>query len=83
MIASTKVTEQAESRWAKIVERFRAACVLYKEGDEGESRRIIKEELPGLIRSWTKLLPHNIRFTCYCSPHPSQPYLEGERHKYV
>ena len=47
MIASTKVSEQVESRWAKIVERFRAACVLYKEGDEGESRRIIKEELPG------------------------------------
>ena len=61
MIASTKVTEQAESRWAKIVERFRAACVLYKEGDEGESRRIIKEELPGLIRSWIKLLPSSLK----------------------
>ena len=61
MIASTKVTEQAESRWVKVVERFRAACVLYKEGDEGESRRIIKEELPGLIRSWIKLLPSSLK----------------------
>ena len=61
MIASTKVTEQAESRWAKIVERFRADCVLYKEGDEVESRRIIKEELPGLIRSWIKLLPSSLK----------------------
>mgnify|MGYP001173523818 FL=1 len=61
MIASTKVTEQAENRWAKIVERFRAACVLYKEGDESESRRIIKEELPALIRSWIKLLPSSLK----------------------
>lgn len=61
MIASTKVSEQVESRWAKIVERFRAACVLYKEGDEGESRRIIKEELPGLIRAWIKLLPSSFK----------------------
>ena len=61
MIASTKVTEQAESRWTKIVERFRTACVLFKEGDEGESRRIIKEELPALIRSWIKLLPSALK----------------------
>jgi len=61
MIASSKVTEQAESRWTKIVERFRSACVLYKEGDEAESRRIIKEELPELIRSWIKLLPSSLK----------------------
>lgn len=61
MIASSKVTEQAESRWTQIVERFRAACVLYKEGDETESRRIIREELPKLIRAWIKLLPSSLK----------------------
>jgi len=61
MIASSKVTEQAGNRWTKIVEYFRSACVLYKEGDEAESRRIIKEELPELIRSWIKLLPSSLK----------------------
>ncbi len=57
MIASGKVTEQAENRWTEIVERFRAACVLHRENRETESKRIIKEELPELIKAWIKLLP--------------------------
>lgn len=57
MIASIKVTEEAESRWTLIVERFRSACVLYREGCNIESRRIIKDELPELIRAWIQLLP--------------------------
>jgi len=61
MIASSKVTEQAESRWTLIVERFRSACILHREGQETESRRIIKEELPDLIKSWIKLLPTSLK----------------------
>ncbi len=61
MIASSKVTEQAESRWKLIVERFRAACILHREKRESESRRIIKEELPDLIKSWIKLLPSSLK----------------------
>ncbi len=61
MIASSKVTEQAESRWKLIVERFRAACILHREKRESESRRIIKEELPDLIKSWIKLLPTSLK----------------------
>lgn len=57
MIASSKVTEKAENRWTLIVERFRNACILYREGSNIESRRIIKDELPELIRNWIKLLP--------------------------
>ena len=61
MIASTKVTEQAENRWTLIVERFRSACILYREGCHVESRRIIKDELPELIRAWIKLLPPSLK----------------------
>lgn len=61
MIASSKVTEQAESRWTLIVERFRSACILHREGQEAESRRIIKVELPDLIKSWIKLLPTSLK----------------------
>lgn len=61
MIASSKVTEQAESRWTLIVERFRAACIQHREKRETESRRIIKEELPELIKSWIKLLPTSLK----------------------
>ncbi len=61
MIASSKVTEQAERRWTDIVERFRTACILHREGQEAESRRIIKEEMPGLIKSWIKLLPPSLK----------------------
>lgn len=61
MIASSKVTEQAESRWKLIVERFRTACILHREKREAESRRIIKEELPELIKSWIKLLPTSLK----------------------
>tara|TARA_B110000037_G_scaffold197627_1_gene235887 strand:+ start:8457 stop:9053 length:597 start_codon:yes stop_codon:yes gene_type:complete len=57
MIASIKVTEKAENRWTLIVERFRSACVLYRKGCNIESRRIIKDELPELIRAWIQLLP--------------------------
>ena len=48
MIASMKVTEKAQERWDAIVDRFRAACILHRNGQEWESRRIVKEELPGL-----------------------------------
>ncbi len=61
MIASSKVTEQAENRWTLIVERFRAACILHRENRETESRRVIKEELPELIKSWIKLLPTSLK----------------------
>ena len=61
MIASTKVTENAESRWKLIVERFRGACLLYREGSNIESRRIIRDELPDLIRDWIKLLPRSLK----------------------
>ncbi|OUW17284.1 MAG: hypothetical protein CBD18_05010 [Opitutales bacterium TMED158] len=61
MIASTKVTEHAENRWTLIVERFRNACILYREGCNIESRRIIKDELPELIRAWIKLLPPSLK----------------------
>jgi hypothetical protein len=57
MIASSKVTEKAENRWTLIVKRFRSACVLYREGCNIASRRIIGDELPELIRAWIKLLP--------------------------
>jgi len=61
MIASTKVTEKAENRWTLIVERFRSACVLYREGSNIESRRIIKDELPELIKAWIQLLPRALK----------------------
>lgn len=61
MIASTKVTEKAENRWTLIVERFRSACVLYREGSNVESRRIIKDELPELIKAWIQLLPRALK----------------------
>ena len=61
MIASSKVTEQAESRWTLIVERFRAACILHRENRDAESRQIIKGELPVLIKSWIKLLPTSLK----------------------
>lgn len=57
MIASSKVTEKAENRWTLIVKRFRSTCVLYREGCNIASRRIIEDELPELIRAWIKLLP--------------------------
>lgn len=57
MIASTKVTENAEKRWNLIVERFRAACILHRQHKPEESRRIVKEELPQLIKEWIRLLP--------------------------
>ena len=61
MIASSKVTEQAENRWTLIVERFRAACILHWENRDAESHQIIKEELPVLIKSWIKLLPTSLK----------------------
>lgn len=61
MIASTKVTEKAENRWTLIVERFRSACVLHREGGNVESRRIIKDELPELIKAWIQLLPRALK----------------------
>ncbi|MEM9160139.1 MAG: hypothetical protein AAGB46_13930 [Verrucomicrobiota bacterium] len=61
MIASSKVTEQAQERWDNIVERFRAACILHKQGRVSKSRSIIKEELPTLIKAWIRLLPQSFR----------------------
>ena len=61
IIASSKVTEQAESRWTLIVERFRVACILHRENRDAESRQIIKGELPVLIKSWIKLLPTSLK----------------------
>ena len=61
MIASMKVTEKAQERWDAIVERFRAACILHRNGQEWESRRIVKEELPGLIKLWMALLPPGLK----------------------
>lgn len=57
MIVPSKDSAKAEDRWTLIVERFRAACILYKEGSKIESRRIIKEELPDLIRAWSRSFP--------------------------
>ena len=61
MIASSKVTQTAQERWDKIVERFRAACILHKQGRQTKSRLIIKEELPELIKAWIKILPPALR----------------------
>jgi len=61
MIASSKVTDKAQNRWNLIVGRFRDACVLHKQGQEAESRRIIKQELPVLIKNWIQLLPVSLR----------------------
>jgi len=61
MIASSKVTDKAQKRWNLIVERFRDACVQHKKGQASESRRIIKTELPPLIRDWIQLLPISLR----------------------
>ncbi len=56
-----KVTERAQQRWDSIVERFRAACILHRNGQEWESRRIIKEELPPMIKSWMQMLPPGLK----------------------
>ena len=61
MIASSKVTTQAQERWDAIVTRFRAACILHKQGRVSKSRSIIKEELPDLIKAWIRLLPISFR----------------------
>lgn len=61
MIASMKVTERAQQRWDAIVERFRAACILHRAGQEWESRRVIREELPPLIKSWMQMLPAGLK----------------------
>lgn len=61
MIASSKVTQSAQERWDKIVERFRAACILHRQGRLAKSRAIIKEELPGLIKAWIRILPASLR----------------------
>ncbi len=56
-----KVTERAQQRWDAIVERFRHACILHRNGQEWESRRIIKEELPPIIRQWMQMLPAGLK----------------------
>lgn len=61
MIASMKVTERAQQRWDAIVERFRTACILHRNGKEWESRRVIKEELPPLIKEWMMMLPVGLK----------------------
>ncbi len=61
MIASNKVTERAQKRWNLIVDRFRAACVLNREKRHEESKRIIKKELPLLIKAWMQLLPTSMK----------------------
>lgn len=61
MIASIKVTERAQERWDAIVERFRAACILHRDGKEWESRRIIKEEMPPMIKAWMQILPSGLK----------------------
>lgn len=61
MIASSKTTQQAEQRWNRIVERFRAACVLHRQGKAEASRRVVKEELPILVKAWIQLLPASLR----------------------
>lgn len=61
MIASMKVTERAQQRWDAIVDRFRTACILHRDGKEWESRRIIKEELPPLIKQWMQMLPSGLK----------------------
>lgn len=61
MIASMKVTERAQQRWDAIVERFRTACILHRNGKEWESRRIIKEELPPMIKLWMQMLPAGLK----------------------
>lgn len=61
MIASMKVTERAQQRWDAIVERFRNACILHRNGKEWESRRIIKEELPPMIKAWMQMLPPGLK----------------------
>jgi len=61
MIASMKVTDRAQTRWDAIVELFRAACILHRDGKEWESRRIVKEELPPLIKQWMQILPSGLK----------------------
>ena len=56
-----KVTERAQQRWDAIVDRFRAACILHRNGKEWESRRIIKEELPPVIKAWMQMLPPGLK----------------------
>lgn len=61
MIASSKTTDKAQQRWSLIVDRFRDACVQHKQGQVEESQRIIRQELPSLIKYWIKLLPLALR----------------------
>lgn len=61
MIASMKVTDRAQQRWDAIVERFRHACILHRNGKEWESRRIIKEDLPPMIKQWMQMLPAGLK----------------------
>ncbi|MCH6257510.1 hypothetical protein MLD52_13195 [Puniceicoccaceae bacterium K14] len=61
MIASNKVTDRAEKRWNLIVERFRTACIYHKKNRVNDSKRIIKEELPSLIKAWIQILPTALR----------------------
>lgn len=61
MIASNKVTDRAEKRWNLIVARFRTACIYHKKNQTHDSRRIIKEELPSLIKAWIQILPTSLR----------------------
>jgi len=61
MIASTKTTQRAEQRWNRIVERFRAACILHGQGQAEASRRVVKEELPILVKAWIQMLPAALR----------------------
>ncbi|MBC2604466.1 hypothetical protein [Pelagicoccus albus] len=56
-----KVTNRAQDRWDAIVGRFRVACILHRDGKEWESRRIIKEELPPLIKQWMQMLPTGLK----------------------
>ena len=61
MIASSKTTDKAQQRWILIVDRFRDACIQHKQGQAEESQRIIRQELPPLIKYWIKLLPLALR----------------------
>lgn len=61
MIASSKVTDRAEKRWNLIVDRFRTACIYHKKNKTHDSKAIIKEELPSLIKAWIQILPTSLR----------------------
>ncbi|TVR54403.1 MAG: hypothetical protein EA425_01875 [Puniceicoccaceae bacterium] len=46
--------EPASAVWDRLVSRFREAAILHQEGESLAARRILAEELPGIVGQWIR-----------------------------